>query len=139
MFQRGASWVFQRKRDEFDMKLLYQFGVILTITFLGEILHAVLPLPVPASIYGLVLMLAALCTKLVKLENVKIAGDFLLEIMPPMFIPAAVGLVTAWADLKSILVPVLVITVVTNVLVMAVTGRVSQAVIRFRKGGRQHE
>ncbi|MDY3918043.1 MAG: CidA/LrgA family protein [Candidatus Limivivens sp.] len=121
------------------MKLLYQFGVILTITFLGEILHAVLPLPVPASIYGLVLMLAALCTKLVKLENVKIAGDFLLEIMPPMFIPAAVGLVTAWADLKSILVPVLVITVVTNVLVMAVTGRVSQAVIRFRKGGRQHE
>ena len=61
------------------MKLLYQFGVILTITFLGEVLHMVLPFPVPASIYGLVLMLLALCTKIVKLENVKVAGDFLLE------------------------------------------------------------
>ena len=121
------------------MKHMRGFLIILSISFIGELLNELIPLPVPASIYGLVLMLAALCTKLVKLENVKIAGDFLLEIMPPMFIPAAVGLVTAWADLKSILVPVLVITVVTNVLVMAVTGRVSQAVIRFRKGGRQHE
>ena len=78
------------------MKLLYQFGVIMTVTFLGEILHGLIPLPIPASIYGLLLMLAALCTGVVRLEKVKIAGDFLLEIMPPMFIPAAVGLLTAW-------------------------------------------
>lgn len=117
------------------MKLLYQFGVIMTITFLGEVFHAILPFPVPASIYGLLLMLFALCTKIVKLENVKIAGDFLLEIMPPMFIPAAVGLLTAWAGLREILVPVVVITAVTTVLVMVVTGRVAQAVIRLKKGG----
>ncbi|MDO5424789.1 MAG: CidA/LrgA family protein [Eubacteriales bacterium] len=121
------------------MKLLYQFGVILAVTFLGEVLHGLLPLPVPASIYGLVLMLLALCTKIIKLENVKIAADFLLEIMPPMFIPAAVGLLTAWAGLKEILVPVVVITVVTTVLVMVVTGRVSQAVIRLKKGGEERE
>ena len=65
------------------MKLLYQFGVIMTVTFLGEILHGLIPLPIPASIYGLLLMLAALCTGVVRLEKVKIAGDFLLEIMPP--------------------------------------------------------
>ena len=111
------------------MKLLYQFGVIMTVTFLGEILHGLIPLP----------MLAALCTGVVRLEKVKIAGDFLLEIMPPMFIPAAVGLLTAWADLKAILVPVLVITAVTTVLVMAVTGRTAQTVIRKGKGGRDHE
>ena len=121
------------------MKLLYQFGVIMTVTFLGEILHGLIPLPIPASIYGLLLMLAALCTGVVRLEKVKIAGDFLLEIMPPMFIPAAVGLLTAWADLKAILVPVLVITAVTTVLVMAVTGRTAQTVIRKGKGGGYHE
>lgn len=121
------------------MKLLYQFGVIMTVTFLGEVLHAILPFPVPASIYGLLLMLFVLCTKIVKLEDVKIAGDFLLEIMPPMFIPAAVGLLTAWAGLKEILVPVVIITIVTTVLVMAVTGRVTQAVIRLKKGGEKDE
>ena len=113
------------------MKLLYQFGVIMMITFLGEILHALLPLPIPASIYGLLLMLLALMTKVVKLEQVKVAADFLLDVMPPMFIPAGVGLLVAWPELKPVLVPVVVITVATTVLVMAVTGKVSQGVIRF--------
>ena len=67
-----------------DMKLLYQFGVIMTVTFLGEVLHAVLPLPVPASIYGLLIMLFCLCAKVIKLNQVKLAADFLIDIMPPM-------------------------------------------------------
>lgn len=115
------------------MKLLYQFGVILVVIFAGEILHCVIPLPVPASIYGLVLMLVCLCTKVIRLVKVKIAADFLIEIMPPMFIPAAAGLLAAWGDLKEILVPVVVITFVTTVIVMVCTGRVSQAVIRMRR------
>ena len=117
------------------MKLLHEFGIILFVTFVGEILYEVIPLPVPASIYGLLLMLFALCTKIIKLEQVKTAGKFLIEIMPPMFIPAAVGLVAVWPELRQVLVPVLVITVVTTVIVMAVTGRVAQAVIRKKKKG----
>lgn len=115
------------------MKWLYEFGIILFITFLGEILYAVIPLPVPASIYGLLLMLLALCTKVIKLEQVNSVGKFLIDIMPPMFIPAAVGLVNIWPELSQVLVPMLVITVVTTVIVMAVTGRVSQEVIRRKK------
>ena len=105
------------------------------MSFLGEVLHALIPLPIPASIYGLVLMLVCLCTKLIKLSQVKIAADFLIDIMPPMFIPAAVGIVVVWADLQEILVPVLVITVVSTIVVMACTGKVSQAVIRAKKKG----
>lgn len=115
------------------MKLLYQFGVILTITFIGEVLHSFLPLPIPASIYGLLLMLFCLCTKIVKLSQVKIAGDFLIDIMPPMFIPAAVGIIVAWADLQEILLPVVVITFVTTVIVMVCTGRITQAILRLKK------
>lgn len=117
------------------MKLLYQFGIILGMSFLGEVLHALIPLPIPASIYGLVLMLVCLCTKLIKLSQVKIAADFLIDIMPPMFIPAAVGIVVVWADLQEILVPVVVITVVSTIVVMACTGKISQAVIRAKKKG----
>jgi holin-like protein len=124
---------FFRMEEKKSMKLLYQFGMIMAVSFLGEVLHELIPLPVPASIYGLVLMLLALMGKVIKLEKVKAAGDFLLDIMPPMFIPAGVGLLTAWTDLKPVVVPVAVITVVTTVFVMGVTGRVSQEVIRRGK------
>ena len=115
------------------MRFLKQLLVILGVTFAGEALHAFLPLPVPASIYGLILMLAALCTHLLPLRSVREAGKFLLDIMPVMFIPAAVGLLESWGVLKPMLIPLLVIVPVTTILVMAVSGRVTQRVIRSEK------
>mgnify|MGYP002571381122 CR=1 FL=1 len=121
------------------MKFMKQFGIILAVTFLGEALKYVIPLPIPASIYGLVLMLLALCTGILKLDQVKEAavqdaGKFLIEIMPMMFIPAAVGLMDSWAQIKGICVPLIAVTLITTVVVMAVTGLVTQFIIR--KGGK---
>lgn len=115
------------------MKYLKQFTVILFITFLGEILKTVIPLTVPASIYGLVLMLIALQTKLINLDHVQDTGAFLIEIMPVMFIPAAVGLMDSWEILKPICAPVILITVVTTLIVMVVTGRVTQFIINMER------
>lgn len=115
------------------MKYLNQFGLILLITFLGEILKNIIPLAIPASIYGLVLMLIALQTKLITLEHIQDVGVFLIEIMPIMFIPAAVGLMDSWNVLKPICAPVIIITVVTTILVIVVTGRVTQLVINLEK------
>lgn len=92
-----------------------------------------IPLPIPASIYGLVLMLAALLMGIIKVEQVKETGAFLIEIMPMMFIPAGVGLLNSWGSLKVILVPVFVVTVVSTVAVMAVSGRITQFMIRREK------
>ena len=87
-----------------------------------------------------VLLLAALLTGVIKLDQVEGAADFLIEIMPVMFIPAAVGLLNAWDVLRPVVVPVVVVTVVTTVLVMGVTGQVTQRVIRWerkRKEGKE--
>ena len=84
------------------MKFLRQFAIILFVSFLGEILHILIPLPVPASVYGLLLMFTALCTGILKQEQVREAADFLIEIMPVMFIPAAAGLLDAWPALQAI-------------------------------------
>ena len=124
------------ERTTEKVKLLRQFLVIMAVSFVGEILHAVLPLPIPASIYGvwgLILMLAALKTGVLKLSQVSDAAVFLIEIMPVMFIPAGVGLMESWGELKAVLVPVLVITLVSTIVVMIVSGRVTQAVIRLEK------
>ena len=119
------------------MKFLKQFSIILFISFLGEILHMLIPLPVPASVYGLVLMLAALITGVLKLGQVRETATFLIEIMPVMFIPAGVGLMESWSALQPVWLPVILITIVTTILVMAVTGRVTQGMIgKEKKNGR---
>lgn len=115
------------------MKWIRQFMIIALITFLGEMLKYVIPFTIPAGVYGLVLLFAALCSGVVKLQQVEGAADFLIEIMPLFFIPAGVGLMTKWPELKSMLIPFLLAVIVITAFVMAVTGRVSQWLIR-RKG-----
>lgn len=114
------------------MKYIKQFAIILAVTCVGEILKYFIPLPIPASVYGLVLMLVLLITHRIHLESVKEAADFLVEIMPMMFIPAAVGLLVSWNQLQSILVPTLTITVVSTFAVMIVTGKVTDFLTRDR-------
>ena len=111
------------------MKYMKQFGVILAISLLGELLNHLIPLPVPASIYGLILMLAALCSGLLRVSDVKETAVFLIEIMPMMFIPAGVGLLNAWDKLKPVLVPVIVIMFISTIAVMGISGKVTQTMI----------
>ena len=119
------------------MKYLKQFLIILLISFAGELLKYVLPLPIPASIYGMVILLVGLLTGWIALDAVKDVGKFLIEIMPVMFIPAGVGLMSSWGILNPLILPVSIITVVTIVTVMAATGKVSQWVIRKGKSDKE--
>lgn len=117
------------------MQYLKQFFVIILFSFLGEGLHRLIPLPIPASIYGLVLIFVALYIGIIKLEQVKKAADFFIGIMPVLFIPAAVGLVDYWEVLKPIWLSIIIIIFVTTFLVLIVSGKITQWVIR--KEGRK--
>ncbi len=121
------------------MKYIKQFGIILVFSFIGEVMKYYIPLKIPASIYGLVLLFIALSLRIVKLDSVREASKFLIEIMPLMFIPAGVGLITAWGILKSICVPVILITLVSTFLVMGISGSVTQFIIRHDTKKRKHE
>ena len=116
------------------MKFVKQFMIILAISFVGEALHSLLPLPVPASIYGLVLMLIGLQTGILPLNE---AGGFLIEIMPMLFIPAGVGLMVSWGALKPVILPISIIIVVTTILVMGVSGRIAQFILK--REDKKHE
>lgn len=119
------------------MAIVAQFGIILSISLLGELCYRLVPLPVPASIYGLLLMLLALGTGLVKLRQVEQAAGFLLELLPLLLVPVAVGLMNYWGALQAMLVPFLLITVVGTVVVLAVSGSVTQWLLNRRQGGGQ--
>lgn len=116
------------------MKYVKQFGIILVISFAGELLHSVLPLPVPASIYGIILMFVCLEFGWIPVSAVAETGKFLVEIMPVMFIPAAVELLEAWELLRPAWAAYASITMITTVVVMAVSGLVTQAILRAGKG-----
>ena len=122
------------------MKYLKQFGIILILSFAGELLNLLIPLPIPASIWGFALMFVGLQTGFLKLDYVKDTAIFLIEIMPLMFIPAAVGLMESWGIIRAKIIPYLVITVLSTFLVMAAAGKITQAVIRRdRKKACHHE
>lgn len=121
------------------MKYLFQLGRILGFCLLGEVCSRVLPLPVPASIYGLLLLALALKTGLVRLDQVREAGLFLTGIFPLLFVPAAAGVMDLWQVLGQLAVPVLVAVVPVTALVMAASGRATQAAARLcAKRGDRH-
>lgn len=118
------------------MKYIRQFLIILSVSCIGEVLNHLIPLPIPASIYGLVIMLGLLVSKKLRLEAVENVANFLVEIMPALFIPAAVGLIVSWKQLESMLIPALVITVASTVLVILVTGKITDLLISKKGAGK---
>ncbi len=115
------------------MKYLRQFLIIMSVSCIGELLNHLIPLPIPASIYGLVIMLGLLVLKKLKLEAVKETADFLINIMPVMFIPACVGLIASWEQLQPFLIPVIVISVVSTILVMVATGKATDVILKTKE------
>ena len=124
-----SIYAFDRGKGNFTTKYIFQFARILAFCFLGEILHVVLPLPVPASVYGLVL----LNFKLVKLDDVKEVGTYLTGIFPLLFVPAAAGVMELWAEMGEMLLPILVAIIPVTVLVMVSAGKTTQALTGRKK------
>ena len=74
-------------------------------------------------------MLIALCTGVIKLSDVEETANFLLDTMSIMFVPATVGLIEHVDLLKTVIIPFSIIVVISTVIVMAVTGKVTQLLI----------
>ena len=117
------------------MKFIFQFLIIMVFAFVGELLHHFIPLPIPASIYGILLLFLALEFKILKVKDIKETSSFLIAIMPIMFLPPAVGIVESWGLIKGSWLPYVLVIAISTVVVMAVSGLVTQMIVR--KGGRK--
>ena len=113
------------------MKYLKQFLIIIAISLIGEVLHALIPLPIPASIYGIIILFTCLVTKIIPLEKVRETGNFLVAIMPVMFIPAAAGVIDVWSIIKPSCFEYVAILIISTIAVMAVSGLMTQFVVRL--------
>ena len=110
------------------MKYVSQATIIFGFTLLGELLHTLLPLPIPSAIYGLVLLFLALMLGIVKLHQVDGVSKFLIATMGILFVAPGVSILEVW---------VVVISLVSTAVVFAVSALVTQAMIR--KGEKQDD
>ena len=116
------------------MKYIKQFLIILFMAVLGGLLNWLIPLPIPATVWGMFLMFLALLLGVVKLEQVADTADFFMGIMPMLFVPLAVGLMDSYSILAAYALPILIIILASYVLCFAVTGKTADIIIgRGRK------
>lgn len=115
------------------LKLFKQFTIIIFLSFLGEILHALIPFPIPASIYGIILLFFLLERKALRIDDVREVSDFLIFIMPLLFIPPAVGLIDVWDELRASLTAYATIIIAVTLIVMVSTGRITQWFLQNQK------
>ena len=119
------------------MKYLNQFLIIMGFALIGEVLQRILPLPIPASVYGIALLFLALCFGLVKLEQVKEAGGFLSSLLPLLFVAPTVGILENWALIRNALLPMILLILASTVLIFGISGRIAQAILK--KGEKNHD
>lgn len=111
------------------MKYVKQISRILLFSFLGEVCRFFIPLNIPASIYGMGLLFAALALKLIRVEDVRETGSFLTSLLPLLFVVPTVGLMEYWQQVKPVLVPFALISFVVTILVFAAAGLVTKWII----------
>lgn len=121
------------------MKYLVQIGIIGAICTVAELLYVLLPFPIPASVYGLVLLFLLLMTGIVKLQQIEETADFLLLIMPVLFLEPSVKLMTALPILKGQAVRLFLLCIVSTCVTIMVTGVTAQALIRRKRRRREQD
>ena len=120
------------------MKYLHQLALIALFSFLGELCRYLIPYPIPASIYGMVLLFAALALKIVPQKSVQDAGGFLTSFLPMLFVAPAVNIVASWDAIRENLLGLIAVIVATTVITFAGAGLVTDRLIR-RKEGKHHD
>ncbi len=121
------------------MKYIYQSCYIFLFTFLGETLARLIPVPVPAAIWGLILMFLALCTKILKEEQIRESAHWLVTILPLLFVAPTVNLMDSAGLLLPNLLQVLVIIPITTLLTFFVSGKTTQRLLEKNEAKRDHE
>ena len=118
------------------MKYLSQFLIIMGFTFAGEALQRLIPVAIPASVWGLALLFLALCLKIVKVEQVKDVGGFLPSLLPVLFVGPTVGIVDHWTLIKPQLLAIALLLLASTMLTFGISGGITQVLSGKRGGNR---
>jgi len=129
------------------MKMMYQIGILFGVCLIGQTISVFLPIPFPGSVLSMIILFLLLYFRVLKVDHIRQKADFLLKNMAFFFIPAGIGILSSFDLIRSSILPLLLIIVVSTILTFGATALTVQGVItlqdrlaRAGKGkGKSHE
>lgn len=110
----------QKWRSKF-VNYLRELGIILAICVLGEVISVLIGGALPANVLGMILLLVLLASRLIKARQVEHTADFFLKNMAIFFLPVSLGILELYNQLKSQLVAIIAVCVITTFLTALAT------------------
>lgn len=117
-------------------------AILLGFNLLGLLLHYVLHIPLPANVIGLILFVICLFLKLIKLEWVEDAAQFMIKHMMIFFAPIIVGTMVFFPLLGEYWISISFTIVLSTIVVLLVTGWSTSLLINksdTKEGMNKHE
>ncbi|WP_211231343.1 CidA/LrgA family protein [Halonatronum saccharophilum] len=111
----------QRKEDS-DLKLLREFAIIVAIAFGGEFISYYFNLAIPGNVLGMLILFSLLLSGLLKVEQIKNIGKFLLDHLAFFFIPPAVAIISTFDILKGQWIQLTLVVILSTIMVLISTG-----------------
>lgn len=107
----------------------HQVLVLAIIMLLSNIIESFMPIPMPASVIGLVLLFIALCTGIVKLGEVEKVGTTLTNNIGFLFVPAGISVINSLGVLSQSPILIILLIIISTILLLLCTGFFSQMLI----------
>nr|MDF9458447.1 antiholin-like murein hydrolase modulator LrgA [Bacillus pumilus] len=101
---------------------LSQAFIFATVMFVSNLISMYLPIPMPASVIGLVLLFVLLTTKIVKLEQVEQLGTSLTGLISFLFVPSGISVIQSLGVMQEVGVQVVGVIIIATIMLLAATG-----------------
>ncbi|MGX7420186.1 antiholin-like murein hydrolase modulator LrgA [Carnobacterium gallinarum] len=111
---------------------LQQAFIFSLIMLVANLIVGVLPFPMPASVMGLILLFIALCTKLVKLEQVEKLGTSLTGLISFLFVPSGISVINSLGIMGKYGIQIVLIIIIATTILLAITGWTASALLNFK-------
>ncbi len=111
------------------MRLLLQLALILSVCFIGDVLHRVCGIPLPGNILSMLILLLLLCTKIVKVEQIEEMSNFFLKRLPFFFLPPAVGIISTYELLEGNILLLIFLCILVTVATIAASGKATDILL----------
>lgn len=117
------------------IKIAMQISIIYIIYAAGNYISRLIAdiIVIPGNIIGMIILFLLLISNVLKLSTIEETGNFMLKYMGFFFVPLTVGLMESYKLVQRSIIQIIVILFVSCIIVMFVTGKVTDALISYKE------
>lgn len=108
---------------------LTQAFIFAVIMLISNGIAAIVPIPIPASVVGLVLLFVLLCLKVIKLEQVETLGTSLTSLIGFLFVPSGISVMNSLGVMQQYGVQIALVILLATIILLGATGLFSQLIL----------